>query len=1600
IPDHITSYGIGAFAGSGLTRAVIPAHITAVGEQAFSECTSLEDVEIRCPSSAFEVGSYYYMEFFKNVPFHAPNSTETNLSIPADWTEIPDYLFRYSALLDTDFLTDVPALTRLGTRSFAEMPVLERVTIPGTVTTIGSQAFYESFDCVSTLVIPESVTTLEYTSAGTRQQFFTLNTTLRDVYIMNPDLDLRQADFELHVATPAQHGTKLVFNWKNYSDGEEYLTLHAAAASTAIGLAGASEGHYIFTALGEGKPITAVVKTPEGRDVTADCTFRWVNAQGNESTGSILYPATEGLTYTLYAELSEELLRTYPAPAARKVTSSGEAQTVEIVLGTLPAHTFTGTVTDEAGRALPGAAVTLIQQYNGIQTETDVGVTDADGAFTVTAFEAPSQVRVKLDDYYTGTAAVLPGAGEESTAFEPIKLKGLPATTILLNPVVTTADAAASGPVDLADLTFKVTRKDSDTPLAHTIQDTTLVLTESVGIAEELELTVTDVKERAQLAWSKTPIGFTLQQTQVDIPLTEYGRFSITAEDYNAASGQWVWVYDRIEGNHVGTDDWMGPLVAVYEMTSGSVQSEPLPAGDYRVVVIDKTCPFYSPANYYYLTGADILDGSIQSGGGWLGLNKSAHFAEVDVTVTDGELTEAPIASVPRYAEATGVNDRFEDVFEKAEIGFSNASPIVGQDYYVWFDFSIKEEYRGRITTDGWHLDIYLPAHTRFNDVYPSYLGDKIVPQPNRTDTEGTQLIRIDLPVGMQEGRYTFSLQGLARSPAASITFAMSHITLNGTPISQSFEIRDVKIDPGFDRSTELTDRTVTVTAPPYSYITLYLDGAAVGTKKANNLGTADFTVTYPQPYYEGASWRLTAAYQLEEDGELIDATDSVTVYYGNRYELGAVLDLPGDMPNSTIDMNLRPRTGRTLYRVDSKDPYWSVTVDEGKQEYVQGGVITLWGFRDVNGKTYDVLELPGDIPNSTINMNLRPRTGKVRYFVGSKDPYWSVTVDEGKQQYVKDGVITLWGFRDMNGNTYDVLELQQVGDTNVFRGKPDDNFHYYSVAIDYDVTEAYREQQEAMPIQIPAAAYAEYEANLQQTLADAFTVEDDPDTEAKESTEALDYQDVPATQYTGFDQLSEADQQKLLEADASYQAIFSGLQDASEQIAALFGQMPNWGWQGEMTLRNNGYEVLDITEEQLEAYQKHEDYTTYWMEDPTIESIKEYPVCVYTGLDKMEIINGQTLTLTRLRYTEEASEAVSLMSSGGVITSQKKNGLTKVDESVSKDNVDADCPSYASIYEEAKKTADNAKTAMNIGSDSVSVAIEQAEAWLEANRELFESDLGGAEFDRQYVKLASSARMWKNVLDQLPIIGNVLDVLTLGDLVAEQMSADAEAASARGSFHRKYKVYADNPRADNQEKCVLKAQAHLNAAIDYQNALANQTVSTSFQLVGALAAAIGLLGGGVGAVPGLLLTLGSTAVDWHLGNLTDIAKQNLLNASNNDPMGDRCPDGIIPPPGGVGAPTGPLHDPSGYIYEGVFSNRVEGVTASVWYQGETGQPVLWTEAASTGQDNPYTSHSDGYYGWVTPEGKWAVMFEKDDYQSADSRNIYKVLRTLEADGD
>jgi len=102
------------------------------------------------------------------------------------------------------------------------------------------------------------------------------------------------------------------------------------------------------------------------------------------------------------------------------------------------------------------------------------------------------------------------------------------------------------------------------------------------------------------------------------------------------------------------------------------------------------------------------------------------------------------------------------------------------------------------------------------------------------------------------------------------------------------------------------------------------------------------------------------------------------------------------------------------------------------------------------------------------------------------------------------------------------------------------------------------------------------------------------------------------------------------------------------------------------------------------------------------------------------------------------------------------------------------------------------------------------------------------------------------------------------------------------------------------------------------------------------------------------------------------------------------------PPPTPPIPPTPPtpecdhVMDPSGFVYEAVPANRVEGVQATIYYK-ETkedmyGDPyeniVLW-DAEEYAQQNPLFTDENGMYRWDVPQGLWQVKFEKDGYVTA-----------------
>ena len=81
--------------------------------------------------------------------------------------------------------------------------------------------------------------------------------------------------------------------------------------------------------------------------------------------------------------------------------------------------------------------------------------------------------------------------------------------------------------------------------------------------------------------------------------------------------------------------------------------------------------------------------------------------------------------------------------------------------------------------------------------------------------------------------------------------------------------------------------------------------------------------------------------------------------------------------------------------------------------------------------------------------------------------------------------------------------------------------------------------------------------------------------------------------------------------------------------------------------------------------------------------------------------------------------------------------------------------------------------------------------------------------------------------------------------------------------------------------------------------------------------------------------------------------------------------------------------DPSGYVYEAVSSNRVQGATATVYYKetlydmyGDPYENIDKWDAAEYAQENPLFTDENGMYRWDVPQGLWQVKFEKEGYET------------------
>lgn len=193
LPDSVTQLGTSVFEGSALTSIVIPPDLTEIPNNAFRGNADLATVTIPADSQVTRIGQYAFSETPDLAQVDLPaglttiaeqafeNSGIPEITIPASVTFIGDSAFSYAESLSSvtfargSQLSEIgpfafthtaivgiqipEGVTTISTSTFEGAAALTRVTIPSTVTQIGSRAFQGTEDLTEVLFTGDSALT-------------------------------------------------------------------------------------------------------------------------------------------------------------------------------------------------------------------------------------------------------------------------------------------------------------------------------------------------------------------------------------------------------------------------------------------------------------------------------------------------------------------------------------------------------------------------------------------------------------------------------------------------------------------------------------------------------------------------------------------------------------------------------------------------------------------------------------------------------------------------------------------------------------------------------------------------------------------------------------------------------------------------------------------------------------------------------------------------------------------------------------------------------------------------------------------------------------------------------------------------------------------------------------------------------------------------------------------------------------------------------------------------------------------------------------------------------------------------------------------------
>ena len=1448
--DNRTDIGPYAFRGcTGLTSVELPERVT-LDDSAFSGCTGLDSIVV--PAEARVNGAFVFagctgltsvtladgLSRIGENMFSACTSL-TAVTIPDSVSGIGDNAFADCTSLSSAALPDVYSYP-IPDGMFAGCTALQSITIPPVVTLIGDSAF-AGCTGLAAIDIPASVT-------GIRSLAFAECTSLQSATIRGEEVS-----FGDDVYGWTDDYTELVSRHIFYNTPDTFV-IYGVPGSTTQSYAEERGIEFLpIESAAETRTLTVAVSGPDGEPITDGFTVRWYEGGSAEPlpvTGTVLNNAGTTQPYAVEIVLGAGLAARYQQPARQTIAAGTEDAAITVTLAPAVMLTLTGSVQDSAEAPVMNASVIITPE-----NREPVAAQMEGSRFTATIPAIASQIRISADGYYSRRFSIYPDA--DATAYEvgAVTLHETIADRIALDVTVQRAAPADETPLTeplyaLDGLEFTLTGDNGRAITDFEVQGTAIVFHPgAVHANEQISIAVSDREGR----YGGTNAGVTLDKDKIGraaVTLLENGGFRIGSMNTNEAR---LLVF--------GED---GALLESMDACPG-MQSDPMQPGSYTMVFLEKNSMLPG------VTDLDMLDDlqveHVRISGVMIEAGRVSSLTNINVPALDLD------ALIRTDADGTGLS-------------VSTQTPAQGTQFYLRADYALSDP--DGSAAQSMRIDLpegieALPGRIFLDGRPASYTGSSSLDILLGGQSAGTVIVYC--AAGAAAGDCSVNAY------LAFADGALQPIGTAGLTVGEA--------DLNLPEKTALTAVPVTGTALPDSTVTVYDNGAALGSTTANAVGSwsldvrLDEDTLYNYSYHNinaviesGAASITTDSRMLVYDAAAVTLS-KITVY--NTYNVNNVIGTGETVLDFTSASTVQPFY---YYCPDFMDFTFKVEFDGNAAALDTVTVVT-------EGQNGEVVRIPAEYDQAT--------------------GCWLATCE-----YNTHNVPVAVGAEFTGGES-------SVGQFDEER------------FLDY--TNAYLETAEAMTdMAADSIVVAGADSGESETADIVYRITEDTETslafemETPEGEDLLDCDIGFAEDSRTAAELADEGYTALDETDTVFgKSEFGALQIRYEYVDVAKGQSLV------MTVSLAPAEAETIQRamdtaiaRSLSTYTPdfaYSDWFQSWSDFTERYQMVYNEISAYTGLldFKLGDVQGNVTNMLEVLWIQQLIGNILILldycdSLNDLLETFCKDGSRRIPDSE---------------YQDLK---------------ALLLQLEvQIFIYYRLGTDAIKANLGFV--------LAQSAI--NGVLDKVQRVIHIYGQKgEVGSIRPPHVAIMSEYATLYSDFSRFLLQFITQ---------IDPSAVEWTATGDYEYEMVRGPI---FQLNFTFPIEQ-YINGGYTMLDEALRQLGS-----------DIAAVMQENPCPDDGDGDSGPGGSGGS-GGTGTETQkrhlkPVYDPAGFVYEAVPSNRLEGVTATVYRQGSD---AAW-DAAAYDQINPQVTDSTGMYAWFVPEGNWKVTFTKDGYEPADSSNV------------